>query len=143
MTSVLQPEWREAGSPSNCNTEEGSGGVVRGQQRSGVRTQPAWARTNPSRFASPSSGASSGGSDVDGDHTSQRPPAGKAAGGTASQPPPLSADAAGAHRAGSGALSCHKPSGHGNYRGRPCRGCYSRPAPHLHRLSPTGQGQGA
>ncbi|XP_069182698.1 uncharacterized protein [Procambarus clarkii] len=81
------PKWREAGSRSNCNTEEGSGDVVRGQQRSGVRTQPAWARTKPARFASPSSGASSGGSDVDGDHTSQRPPA-----GTASQPPPLSAD---------------------------------------------------
>ncbi|XP_069156961.1 uncharacterized protein [Procambarus clarkii] len=46
----------------------------------------------PAHFASPSSGASSGGSDTDGDHTSQRPPAGKAAGGTASKPPPLSAD---------------------------------------------------
>nr|XP_045608561.1 uncharacterized protein LOC123764616 [Procambarus clarkii] len=65
---------------------------TRGQQRSGARTQPARARTKPARFASPSSGGSSGGSDTDGDHTSQRPTAGKAAGGTASQPPPLSAN---------------------------------------------------
>ncbi|XP_069187494.1 uncharacterized protein [Procambarus clarkii] len=73
LSDPIAAKWREAGSRSNCNTEEGSGGVVRGQQRSGVRTQPAWARTKPARFASPSSGASSGGSDVDGDHTSQRP----------------------------------------------------------------------
>nr|XP_045591485.1 uncharacterized protein LOC123753552 [Procambarus clarkii] len=65
---------------------------TRGQQRSGARTQPARARTKPARFASPSSGGSSGGSDTDGDHTSQRPTAGIAAGGTASQPSPLSAD---------------------------------------------------
>nr|XP_045620381.1 uncharacterized protein LOC123771717 isoform X1 [Procambarus clarkii] len=65
---------------------------TRGQQRSGARTQPARARTKPARFASPSSGGLLGGSDTDGDHTSQRPTAGIAAGGTASQPPPLSAD---------------------------------------------------
>nr|XP_045615633.1 uncharacterized protein LOC123768897 [Procambarus clarkii] len=65
---------------------------TRGQQRSGARTQPARDRTKPARFASPSSGGSSGGSDTDGDHTSQRPTAGIAAGGTASQPSPLSAD---------------------------------------------------
>ncbi|XP_069195435.1 nucleolar protein dao-5-like [Procambarus clarkii] len=65
---------------------------TRGQQRSGARTQPARARTKPARFASPSSGGSSGGSDTDGDHTFQRPTAGIAAGGTASQPSPLSAD---------------------------------------------------
>nr|XP_045600955.1 uncharacterized protein LOC123759745 [Procambarus clarkii] len=66
------PLWRRCPVARSRITQQLQHGRGLGRRR--VRTTAQWGEDAAGlRFASPSSGASSGGSDVDGDHTSQRP----------------------------------------------------------------------
>ncbi|XP_045621649.1 uncharacterized protein [Procambarus clarkii] len=76
-------------SPSRKRTRVAS---TRGHQRGRARTQPARTRAKPARYASPSSGTSSGDSEVEDDHVPRIRPAETAEAGATSLPTIISAE---------------------------------------------------